>query len=283
MENKQHRSPPDRLLHLAKLNHLTVLSMINTLLMAAVSIAGIVSPTTIYPREELIQGYLTNDVINLIVGVPSLLVSIWLARRGVLAGLLLWPGALMYVIYNYTAYLIGMPLGLPTIVYIALVLLSAYSIFDLLRSIDRETIKERLSGGVPERLTGWLLVAFGVLFTFRALGMLAPAITEGAALPGTEVGVLVADISLSLLMIPGGIQLLQRKSLGYASGLGLLFAASSLFVGLILFLLLQPILTAAPFVLTDVIVIFLMGMICFIPLGLYLRGVISTGRFSDVH
>jgi hypothetical protein len=60
--------------------------------------------------------------------------------------------------------------------------------------------------------------------------------------------------------------------------MGLLFAASTLFVGVILIVLLQPLLTDAPFVLEDVIVLSGMALICFIPTGLYMRGVISKGK-----
>jgi len=51
-----------------------------------------------------------------------------------------------------------------------------------------------------------------------------------------------------------------------------------LFIALITFLLLRPVLTDAPFVLTDVVVVFIMGMVCFIPFFLFLRGVQSKGK-----
>jgi hypothetical protein len=70
--------------------------------------------------------------------------------------------------------------------------------------------------------------------------------------------------------------LLRQQALGYVGGTGLLFLGSMLFVGLILFLLLQPLLTDAQFVLTDIIVTFVMGLICFIPFGFFLRGVIRS-------
>lgn len=63
----------------------------------------------------------------------------------------------------------------------------------------------------------------------------------------------------------------------FVSGLGLLFSASILFIGLIGFLLLQPLMTDAPFARIDVIVVFFMGFICFIPFYLYLRTVRSAG------
>ena len=44
-------------------------------------------------------GLLGQDAFNLVVGVPLPLGLLWLARRGSLVGLLLWPGALFYVLY----------------------------------------------------------------------------------------------------------------------------------------------------------------------------------------
>jgi hypothetical protein len=91
-----------------------------------------------------------------------------------------------------------------------------------------------------------------------------------------NLGVLVADLVLSTAWILGGVALIRRQPLGYASGLGLLFAGSMLFIGLIFFLLLQPLVTGAAFVLTDVVVVAVMGLVCFVPFGLYARGVLSN-------
>ena len=90
-----------------------------------------------------------------------------------------------------------------------------------------------------------------------------------------DIGVAIADLILSTLLFIGGFLLFRRRPLGYVSGMGLLFATSALFIGVILVVLLQPILTTAPFVLEDLIVLFGMGLICLIPTGLFLRGVVS--------
>ena len=91
---------------------------------------------------------------------------------------------------------------------------------------------------------------------------------------------LVADLAISTLWIVGSILLLRQKSLGYASVLGLLIVGSELFIALILFLLLQPILTDTPFAIFDVIVVFIMGLVCFVPTGLFIRGISSKGKSS---
>lgn len=244
--------------------------------MAITSVTGLVFNSSIYPTRALQESFLANDLVNLIVGLPILLASLWLARRGKMLGLLLWPGALLFVVYNYLAYLFGIPFAWISVLYLAIVLLSSITIFDLLRSIDSISVQERLSGVVPARIAGWVLTVFGLLFSFRAIGMLAQASTNPESLPVSELSVLIADLVVSALWIAGGILLIRRKPLGYASGLGLLFTASMLFVGLILFFVLQPMLTDAPFAPVDVIVVSIMRMVCFVPFVLFLRGVLAA-------
>jgi hypothetical protein len=71
------------------------------LLMLGVSLAGLISPNKLYPTVELRHSFLANDVVNLGIGLPILLFSMRYAQRGRLVGRLLWPGALLYVLYNY--------------------------------------------------------------------------------------------------------------------------------------------------------------------------------------
>jgi hypothetical protein len=255
-----------------------VLSLITAILMTAVSICGVLYPSTLYPANELLQTFVPNDVVNLLIGVPITLGSIWLTRRGRLIGLLFWPGALLYVIYNYIAYLIGIPFSWITFAYLALVLLSVFTLMGLLKNIEKNSVKTRLSGFVQEKIVGWVLIVFGFLFTIRAFYIVIQAIMSQTTLPSSEIGVLISDVVVSLLWITGGIFLLQRKPLGYVSGLGLLFAASMLFIALIVFLLVQPIISDAPFVLSDVIIVIIMGVIFSIPFVLYVRGVVSRGN-----
>ncbi|MGW8251928.1 MAG: hypothetical protein ACWGO1_14900 [Anaerolineales bacterium] len=143
------------------------------------------------------------------------------------------------------------------------------------------SIQQQLTGRVPEKLAGWFLVVFGTAFLVRALGMLAPVITDNSVLPASETGTLVADLVLSILWIVGGAFILRQNPLGYVAGLGLLFSASMLFVGLIIYLLLRPVFSGTPPAIVDVVVVTIMGLICSIPFVLFLRGVlpgnISTG------
>jgi hypothetical protein len=253
-------------------------TIIIALLMAAASVAGIFFPSVLYPSKEMVQTFLPNDLINLFIGLPLLLLSMLLTRRESLVGLLIWPGSLLYVVYNYIGYIFGIPFSLVTLGLIALVLLSGYAAFAILKAVDTGEVQARLDGKVPVKTAGWVMLVFGVIFIFQAASTLWAGVTDPGGLPPTEIGVLVADIVLSILWVAGGALLLRRLPLGYTGALGLLFVASALFIGLIAFLLLQPALTGAPFSLTDVLVVLVMGLVCFVPFGLYLRGVLSAEK-----
>jgi hypothetical protein len=252
------------------------LTMIVTILLGILSLGGLIFPGEFYQSEILIQTYMTNDVINLVVGVPILLGSLWFMRRSSVAALLIWPGALLFVIYNYISYVIGIPIDVLTFIYLVLVLLSAFIIYDILQRVDSKSVQAQLSGKVSGKLAGWFLLIFGILFILRALSMIAGPVLNQTDLPAAEAGVLAADISISILWMIGGYFLLRDKPLGYSSGLGLLFAASMLFLGLIIFLIIQPFLTTAPLNLVDIAVVAVMALIFSIPLILFLRGTLNA-------
>lgn len=253
-----------------------VSSFLIAILMTVVSVAGLRYRALIYPTDELIQAFVSNDVVNLFIGLPILLGSMYLAWRGRLIGLLGWPGALFFVFYNYTVYVFAMPLNWVFPLHLILMTLSAYALIGLIAGIDGKAVQKRLTGAVPERFAGGVLAGLGFVFLLRVIGVMVGALTSGTPLAETEVAVNLADFLTTPAWVIGGILLWKRKEFGYVTGLGWLFQGSMLFVALIIFLLLQPLLTGTPYATTDVIVIAVMGLVCFIPFGMFVRGAIKT-------
>jgi hypothetical protein len=91
----------------------------------------------------------------------------------------------------------------------------------------------------------------------------------------SELATAVADLVIIPAWVAGGVLLWRRLAFGYVVGAGLLFQASMLFVGLLVFFVVQPVLTAVPFRAGDFVTILVMGLVCFIPFGLFVRGVLS--------
>ena len=257
----------------ASLRWLFLFSLLIVLVTAVTALAGLLYPDTFYPTEELQQTALANDLLTLIIGLPLLLGSIWLAWRGKLIGLLFWPGAIFYGLYNYFIYLFAMPLTVMYPLYLVIVTLSIYTTIGLVASIDGNTVKEKLNGRIPVRFGGGVLIGFGVLFILRTLGEMGTALSQQTIIARPELALLVADFIMSGAFVLGGVLLWQKRPLGFVGGTGLLFQASMLFVGVIAIVVLQPILTSAPFVLGDLVVLSVMGLICFVPFALFVRGI----------
>jgi hypothetical protein len=171
-----------------------------------------------------------------------------------------------------------MPLNLVLLVQLALFILSAYTLIAFLANIEGVSVKNQLAGAVSERVGGGVLVGFGILFLLRAIGIMLSAISNQTPLANTEIALNIADLILAPAFIIGGLLLWRRAALGYVTGLGLLFQASMLFIGLIVILIVRPYITTAQFAPVDVLVVTLMGMLCFVPFVLFLRGLISKRK-----
>ena len=143
--------------------------------------AGALGPTA-STAGILVPGFLGHDVFNLLVGVPVLGGAVWLARRGRLVWLLLWPGALFYVLYTCAVYLIGAPFSGLFLLYAALVAVSAFTKLLLLAGIERDAVRARLESSVLARAVGGLLVGLALVTTAQdATGGIRTALGGGLA------------------------------------------------------------------------------------------------------
>ena len=255
-----------------------LLTLLIAILTALVSIAGLLYRDLIYPTEEFVQSFVPNDVVNILIGLPILLISLWSSRRGKLLGLLFLTGAIFFGFYNSIAYVFSLPLTWGFILHLILVVMDIYTLIALVTNIDGKVIQHQFRGSVHEKLSGGIIAGFGILFLLRVLIVLASSLINGETMLRTELAPNIADAFIGPSLVVVGLALWKQKVIGYVAGLGLLFQVSMLFIGLIVFLLLQPILTSAPFAFTDILVVLAMGLVSFVPLGLFIRGVIKHSK-----
>jgi hypothetical protein len=244
--------------------------------LSAAALHGILNPANAYPAGDLARTFVPNDVVSLALGVPALLGSMAWARRGRLLGLLGWTGALFFIPYNDIAYIMALPLNWVFAAHVVLAAASIYTLIVLLAAVDFEATSRRLRGRVPVRLAGAVMGILGGLFLVRVLALLTQAIAAGAALPATELAVHTADLLITPAWIIGGLLLWRRQAWGYVVGLGLLFQGSMLFLGLLAFLVLQPLLGARPFSAADFVASLVMASMVFVPFGIFVRGVAAA-------
>jgi hypothetical protein len=254
------------------------LTLVVALVLTSLSLGELLAPGSFYPTQELRQSFLPNDAVNLFVGLPILLLSLALARCGKLIGLLFWPGALFYITYNAVAYAIALKDSILFFPNLALVVLSIMVIILSLTHINAEAVRQQLSGAVWERLSGGVLVTFGVLFFLMAASKVVGALTGQAPLTWPELSMQFTDLLITPAWMVGGVFLWRKRAFGYVVGAGLLFQASMLFIGLLAFFILNAFITTVPFPWVDFLVVFMMGLLCFIPFGLFIRGVLNWRR-----
>jgi hypothetical protein len=252
-------------------------SFLIAILTMAGSISGFLYRDQVYPSEELVTTFVPNDVVNLSIGLPILLGSMWATRHNKLMGLLFWTGALFFGVYNSIAYVYALPVSWIFLLHLTLVALGVYTLIALVARIQGEDVRQRLRGAVHEKISAGVVLGFGILFLLRVFLVIGGALINGEALARTEMAPNISDLLIAPAFIVVGIALWKEKAFGYVGGLGLLFQASMLFVGLILFMLLQPLLTTASFAAIDVLIVSAMGLICFVPFGLFIRGVVRSG------
>lgn len=251
---------------------LTLSALIAFLTLIA-STAGIFLRNVIYPSQELIKSFVANDVANLLIGLPALIGSIIAVRRGSLIGLLCLPGAWLYIFYNYLIYSLTMPIKSIYPVYPLLVILS-FSVFTLfLRSLSSKSIKLYLDNSIPVKRVGGFIIGLGSLFLLRASSIIVSSLVTHSMLPKSDLAVNIADLLITPVWIIIGVLLWKRHHLGFGFGLGILFQANSLFFGLILFLILQPLFSSSPIAISDLVVIIAMALVALSPFLLFLRGI----------
>ncbi|MGH2380693.1 MAG: hypothetical protein ACRDG7_05675 [Candidatus Limnocylindria bacterium] len=177
-----------------------------------------------YPASQ--PGIIGQDIVMLAGGVPLLLVSMWLTRRGSLVGIFLWAGTLFYAAYTYYFMAVGAFNALFPI-YVAIVALGTYGLLALLFRVDTQTLARRLSDTAPRRATaGFFFVIVG-LFTLTWGGLVVSTVAQGAELNPVQHLVVAIDGAILLpVLFYAGVQLWRGAASGILLG-GMLLVKSA--------------------------------------------------------
>jgi hypothetical protein len=160
-----------------------------------------------------------NDLITLLVGLPLLAISTWLAFRGSLRGKLLLAGTLGFFLYTYMSLSMLTAYNALFLVYVALFTASLYAFLLSMLSFDLADLPKHFSLSLPR---GWIATVLFIIggFLFLAwMGRLIPPLLENGTpvLENTTTLVIQAmDLALIVpLAILSGILLLRRSAWGY--------------------------------------------------------------------
>lgn len=170
--------------------------------------------------DVAIQG-IAQDYITLFAGIPLLLFALLWFRRGSLRGMFLLAGTTGYFFVTYWFYTAMGMYNSMFLVYAALMGLSFFALFLLMRALPSGKISEKFSRVLPHRLAGGFLIFNAMSIIVLWLQIIVPPLLDGTLYPDSlehYTTLIVQGFDLGLLLpvcFVIGFLLLKGKEGGY--------------------------------------------------------------------
>ena len=165
---------------------------------------------------------IAQDIANLMVAAPAMILLAVLALRGSLRAYLLWLGVLAFTVYNYVIYTFSIPFGPLFLLWVAVLGLCLYALIGGVTAVDHRAVAACYASQRAVTVVAWFLIVIAVLFGLLWLSEDVPALLSGArpasvidmALPTNPVHIL--DLAFFLpAVIATGAMLLKHRPFAY--------------------------------------------------------------------
>lgn len=161
-----------------------------------------------------------NDLITLVLGLPLLALSYFMARAGSLRGKLLLTGTLGFFLYTYTSMSTNTVFNSLFLVYTALMSLSLYAFVISMMEIDVPSLPAAFSPRLPRTAIAILLFAVALFLGAAWMGRVLPPTLAWTVPPEvqnlTTLVIQAMDLGLvAPLAVVGGVLLLRKNPWGY--------------------------------------------------------------------
>ncbi len=219
-----------------------------------------------------------QDLVSLVVVLPILIATAFLARRGSPRAWILWLGALVYLIYTYVVAAFDVKFNSLFLVYVALLGCSLYGLIGSLVTTNMADIKACFTAKTPRRAISIYLAVVAVLFCFLWLSEIIPALIAGKIPQSIQAngtptnGVHVLDLAW---MLPAfaitAVSLWRKRALGYTLA-GVLLTYAVLLILAIMGMVVFMVREGYPVVVPQVVIF---GMLLMLSLGMlvwFLKG-----------
>ena len=155
-----------------------------SMLTAALAMAG--SAITLLSQQlydELMPAFLpqalAQDLVNLLVVSPAMIILAVLALRGSSRAYLLWLGTLLFTAYNYVIYSVGIPFGPLFLLWVGVLGMSIFALLGGIACIDRDELLVTYRSARAAKVSGWALIVIALLFGALWLSEDVPALLSG--------------------------------------------------------------------------------------------------------
>ena len=122
---------------------------------------------------------LAQDLVNLLVVSPAMVVLSMLALRGSSPAFLLWLGTLLFTAYNYVIYTVGIPFGPLFLLWVGVLALSIFALLGGAACINRDELLVTYRSGRAALVSAWALIVIALMFGALWLSEDVPALLNG--------------------------------------------------------------------------------------------------------
>lgn len=163
---------------------------------------------------------IAQDYVTLFLGIPLLLVSLYMTHKGKIRGKLLLTGTLGYFLYTYASYSFISMYNSLFLVYVSLMSVSFFAFTLTMMTFDIPRFPLYFSNKLPIKFIGSFLIFISFVFSLMWLGKIIPSLLERTPPDGlqhyTTFVIQALDLGLVIpLGILAGVLLMKRKPFGY--------------------------------------------------------------------
>ena len=172
------------------------------------------------PSDVAIQG-IAQDYVTLFIGIPMLLVTLFLATKDTLKGKMMLAGTLGYFSVTYIFYLCMAMYNELFLLWVALACLSFYTFILTLLSFGLKNLKPYFKSKTPAKYVGGFLIFNTFMIGFLWLGVVVPPLLDGTIYPEELyhfTTLIVQGLDLAILL-PGsflaGLLFIKKRPIGF--------------------------------------------------------------------
>jgi hypothetical protein len=149
------------------------------ILLAIASAGGIFINGLYRDNPYFVAQAIGQDFISLVVVLPALIITAFLASRGSSRARIIWLGVLIYLVYTYVVAAFDVNFNLLFLVYVALLGCSLYALIGGLATANLPGIKKYSTEKTPVKAISIYLALLAILFYFLWLREIVPALMVG--------------------------------------------------------------------------------------------------------
>lgn len=162
----------------------------------------------------------SQDVVTLALGIPLLIISLYLSRKNSLRGRLLLTGTLGYFLYTYTIYTFEAMYNPLFLSFVVLMSASLYAFILAMMSFDMGKLSSSFHEKLPVKFVGGFLLFIAAVVGLMWLGKIVPPLMNGTVPIELEhyTTLVIQGLDLGILLpaqIIAAILLMKRNPFGY--------------------------------------------------------------------